>query len=582
MIAGPAKTIVRRNAASQQQCGGLLQLHPVLQRIYANRGISDREEVSHELSGLIPCSELPGTEQAARLLHRIMQRQGRILIVADFDADGATSCALAVSALEAMGASCVDYIVPNRFEYGYGLTPEIVELALTRSPDLILTVDNGISSISGVQAANSAGVPVLVTDHHLPSEELPEAEVIVNPNCQGNPFPSKHLAGVGVMFYVLVALRALLRDLNWFNEQGIEEPNLATFLDLVALGTVADVVPLDRNNRILVSQGMKRIQAGRCRPGILALLDLAKRNYGQITASDLGYSVAPRLNAAGRLEDMSTGIECLLASDFGTAVGYARSLDKLNRERRQIEQQMKEQAFSDLEEIELGERLPYGICMYGADWHQGVIGILAARVKERLNRPAIIFARAEDGMLKGSGRSVQGLHIKDTLDAIASRYPNLIARFGGHAMAAGLTLAESGYETFCAAFDEEVRTRANECLFQNRIESDGSLPAGEMGLELAQLLRESGPWGQGFPEPLFDGIFRVVAFRVVGGSHLKLTLQPEGSDHSIDAIAFNQADSVPEPGCNQIHAAYRLGVNEYNNRRSAQLIIEFFQPANSF
>jgi len=465
-----------------------------------------------------------------------MMNNQRILVVGDFDADGATSCALAVLGLQALGAKQVEYLVPNRFEYGYGLTPEIVEVALEQSPDLLVTVDNGISSIAGVVTAGDAGVPVLITDHHLPGSELPDAKVIVNPNLSTGQGIGQNLAGVGVLFYVLLALRTRLREHNWFLEQGISEPNLAGFLDLVALGTVADVVPLDHINRILVHQGIRRIRAGHCRPGIKSLLKVAGRNMRQHVAADLGFAIGPRLNAAGRLKDMSLGIETMITDSTQQADQGAAQLDLLNRQRREIEEDMRLQATAHLESLQLQDEtdLPFGLCIHNHAWHQGVIGILASRIKERYHRPVIAFAAAEDGWIKGSARSVPGLHIKDVLDHIAAKNRGVI-------------------------------------------HSDGELVPGQINLEVAQLLRDAGPWGQHFPEPVFDGRFTLVNCRVVGEKHLKLVLAMENSDQIVDAIAFNQADRMPTGNQQDLMAAYRLDINEFRGNRSVQMIIQHLE-----
>jgi single-stranded-DNA-specific exonuclease len=498
-------------------------------------------------------------------------------VVGDFDADGATSTALVVSALRAMGATDVGYLVPNRFEYGYGLTPEIVALAAQDKPDLIITVDNGISSIEGVAAATAAGIRTLVTDHHLAGRTLPAAEVIVNPNQPGCTFASKNLAGVGVIFYIMLALRAELRRRDWFNANAIKEPNLAQYLDLVALGTVADVVSLDRNNRILVAGGLQRIRAGQARPGIQALLEIAGRNPEALVASDLGFAVGPRLNAAGRLDDMSIGIECLLSPDSHSARPLANQLHQFNQDRRVIEQGMQDEALALLADLELaeGEEPPVGITLYDPGWHQGVVGILASRIKDRLHRPTIAFADAEDGEIKGSARSIPGIHIRDILDAVATRHPGLVSKFGGHAMAAGLSLERDAYDDFAAAFVAEVARHTEDVNLQAVIDSDGELLPGDFNLELASALRFAGPWGQHFPEPLFDGCFNIVQQRLVGEKHLKLVLAVPGTAELVDAIAFNVDLEVwPNPAQERVAAAYRLDVNEFRGRRSLQLVIE--------
>ena len=555
---------------------GLRTLHPVLARVYSGRNLRDPTELDHSLAHLLPPSGLNGIDAAARLLAEAVARGRRILIVGDFDADGATSCALAWRALRDIGAAEVDFLVPNRFAYGYGLTPEIVEVAALRRPDLIVTVDNGISSLAGVEAARSRGIAVLVTDHHLAGSELPAADAIVNPNQPGDGFASKNLAGVGVIFYVMLALRACLRADGWFARRSLPEPNLARLLDLVALGTVADVVPLDYNNRILVAQGLKRIRQGQSCPGIAALLEIAGRHHATTTAADLGFAVGPRLNAAGRLEDMSLGIACLITDDVARAQELAQRLDQLNRERRSIEAGMQAQALSALRLLELDAQLPPGLCLFDESWHQGVIGILAGRIRERVHRPVIAFAPAGGTEIKGSARSVAGLHIRDTLDAVATRHPGLLQRFGGHAMAAGLTLERSCLERFGQAFAEEVGRRLDCESLQGVVVSDGELAGTELTLELAELLRSGGPWGQGFPEPLFDGIFDITGARVVGERHLKLVLR-HADGAMLDAIAFNQAGDAWQPG-RRVRAAYRPDVNQFQGSRSLQLIVTHLWP----
>ncbi len=564
------RKIVQRNAPPLD-APWPADMHPVLSRVYRARLVRAPEELEHTLARLHPVSGLARADEAAALLQEQLEGHRRILIVADFDADGATGCALAVRFLRKLGAD-VGYLVPNRFEYGYGLTPEIVALAATQGPDLIVTVDNGIASHAGVESAGRLGIPVLVTDHHLPGESLPPAAVIVNPNQPGDSFPSKHLAGVGTIFYVLLALRARLREQGWFAARGLAEPNMAELLDLVALGTVADVVPLDQNNRILVAQGLQRVRAGRCCPGILALLEAAGRSPRRAAASDFGFAVGPRLNAAGRLDDMSLGIECLLSEDPAAAREMAHELDRLNRERRAIEAEMQTQALEQLEQLPGPDdaALPFGLCLYRPEWHQGVVGLVASRIKERCNRPVIAFADAGDGELKGSARSVPGLHIRDALDALATRHPELLSRFGGHAMAAGLSLRGQDLEAFSCAFDQEVARHLSPADLHGEILSDGPLEASQLNLETAQLLRDAGPWGQGFPEPLFDGEFRVLSQRIVGERHLKLQLEVEGL-RPLDAIAFNQDEPL---SAGRVRLAYRLDVNEYRGARSAQLVVE--------
>ncbi|MBI3899921.1 MAG: single-stranded-DNA-specific exonuclease RecJ [Gammaproteobacteria bacterium] len=500
-----------------------------------------------------------------------------IFYVQNFDADGATSCALVVRALREMGAAHVSYVVPNRFEYGYGLTPEIVALAAQHEPNLIITVDNGISSVDGVRAARDRGIRVLVTDHHLPGAVLPAADAIVNPNQPGCDFPSKNLAGVGVAFYVMAALRSQLRARGWFSERNLPEPNLARWLDLVALGTVADVVPLDHNNRILVAQGLARIQAGRVSAGIRAIATVAGRVCERLSATDLGFCIAPRLNAAGRLTDMSLGIECLLTDDPAAAATMAARLDELNRERRSIEAEMQEQALAAVRSLHLqSASIPRGLCLFDESWHQGVVGLVAARVKEKFHRPVIAFARGTDGDIKGSARSVPGLHIRDALDAVATRHPQLLRKFGGHAMAAGLTLAQGAFDEFARAFDEEVSRWLSDDDLCGKIISDGELTPAELTLQLAELVRAGGPWGSGFPEPVFDGVFDLLDRRVVGGKHLKCKLRPAAGARPLDAILFN-ANTTDAP--DRVRAAYRLDVNEYQGNRSLQLVVEHLEPA---
>ena len=555
-------------------------LHPVLARIYAARKISDRRQLEKGLQQLHPTDNIKGMADAVALLAQAVEAGRRMLIVGDFDADGATSSAVAVNALRAMGAGHVDFLVPNRFEYGYGLTPEIVAVAAQKAPDVIVTVDNGIASIAGVAAAKALGLTVIVTDHHLPGQQLPAADAIVNPNQPGCDFPSKHLAGVGVIFYVMLALRAALRDSGWFDRRSQEPPNLAQLLDLVALGTVADVVPLDHTNRILVAQGLARIRRGVCNEGIRALFEVAGRNREQAVASDLGFVVGPRLNAAGRLEDMSIGIRCLLSDQRAEAMGLAQQLDRLNRERRTIEDGMREQAMAHLEQLQMddGAGLPTGLCLFDQDWHQGVIGILASRIKERFHRPVIAFAQVSDDEVKGSARSVSGFHIRDGLDAVATRNPGLITKFGGHAMAAGLSLKLDRLEEFQAAFDEEACRHLSDEDLQEVIYSDGQLASHELSMELAEQLRHGGPWGQGFPEPLFDGEFVVVQRRIVGERHLKLLLQTPDRTRHVDAIAFNTVDSDWPTQVEQVRVAYQLDVNEFRGERNVQLLVQYIEP----
>ncbi|WP_314406997.1 single-stranded-DNA-specific exonuclease RecJ [Pseudomonas kuykendallii] len=554
------------------------ELPPLLRRLYAARGVRSAAELDKGLARLIPYGQLKGIERAVELLVVALERRQRILFVGDFDADGATASAVGVLGLRLLGASHVDYLVPNRFDYGYGLTPEIVAVALQRNPDLLVTVDNGISSVEGVAAAKAAGLGVVITDHHLPGQELPVADAIVNPNQPECSFPSKCIAGVGVIFYVLLALRARLRENGWFARQSLAEPNLAELLDLVALGSVADVVPLDANNRILVHQGLARIRAGRARPGLRAILEVAGRDARKITSTDLGFIIGPRLNAAGRLDDMSLGIECLLCDDEALARDMAVQLDQLNQDRKSIEQGMQREALAQLKDLALDD-LPFGLCLFDADWHQGVIGILASRLKERYHRPAIAFADAGDGLLKGSARSVQGFHIRDALDAVAARHPGLISKFGGHAMAAGLSLPQANLGAFAAAFDAEVRKQLGEDDLTGRMLSDGQLGIEEFHLELAKALRQAGPWGQQFPEPMFHGVFQVVQQRIVGEKHLKLVLKTECGGRTLDGIAFNvDSELLTNPKLGWVDVAYKLDVNEFRGQESVQLLVAHLEP----
>lgn len=551
------------------------QMHPVLKRVYQARNVSGQNALDRSLDRLHNPNSLLGIKEAAQLLAENIQSDGRFLIVADFDADGATSCALAVRALKAMGAAHVHYLVPDRAVHGYGLTPAIVEEAAQHSPDLIITVDNGISSIAGVDATKARGIKVLVTDHHLPGNELPAADAIVNPNQPGDTSQCNTLAGVGVTFYVLLGLRALLREQNWFEKQSIPEPNLAQWLDLVALGTVADLVPLDDNNRRLVAQGLARINHGNCVAGIRALLVEGKRENRTLGATDLGFFVAPRINAAGRLDDMSIGIECLLTDDTEVARQLASRLDDINSERREIQQEMQQQAQTIMEKLDLEtSTLPTGLCLFDERWHQGVVGLVASKLKERYHRPVIAMAPMGGSELKGSARSISGLHIRDTLDQLATLYPHLLQKFGGHAMAAGLSIREEHFDAFAAAFDELVAAQLDENDLKEVLLSDGELEADELHLSMAEILRDAGPWGQGFPEPLFEGVFQVVDSRIVGGKHVKMVLSHQDGV-KVDAIAFNQLEDAPTHEMQKIRAIYRLDVNEFRGARSLQLIMDY-------
>jgi single-stranded-DNA-specific exonuclease len=563
-----------------EPCELPVSLHPVLRRVYSARGLRRAEDLDLGLERLLPVGCLGGVQAAVELLRDCRSRGRRVLVVGDFDADGATSTALMIRQLRRLGFEDPQFLVPDRFRFGYGLTPGIVAVAAGRRPDLIITVDNGVSSLDGVAEAKRRGIAVLVTDHHLPGPVLPDATAIVNPNLEGERFPSKALAGVGVAFYVMAALTHQLR------ESGEIEPganaNPADLLDLVALGTVADVVPLDLNNRVLVSQGLRRIRAGRCAPGLAALLEVAGRRLEAVIAQDLGFQVGPRLNAAGRLEDMTLGVECLLAGDVGEARGLATRLSQLNAERREIEARMQGEALAQLDALlaTLDGELPAGVCLHDPGWHQGVIGLVASRVKERVQRPVIAFAPSEDGWLKGSARSVPGLHVRDVLDAVAAHHPGLLERFGGHAMAAGMTLAESKFEAFRRAFAEEVARAAGEDVLSGELHTDGPLDSGEFNVTTAHALREGGPWGSGFAEPLFDGRFAVLDTRVVGGRHLKLRLRAPSTE-VVDAIAFRYLDDPGAPVIRpqaSVELAYRAALDEYGGRPRLQLVSEWLSP----
>ena len=573
-----SRQIIRRRIPERQSLPDTM--HPVLRRVYAARDIQAEVDIDYALSGLLPYHQLSHIDAAVDLLIDAIERYRHVLVVGDFDADGATSTALAIRGLSLLGVEHVSYLVPNRFEYGYGLTPEIVDVALRFEPDMIITVDNGISSFEGVAHARKQGVDVMITDHHLPAGQLPAANVIINPQLADDAFPSKHLAGVGVMFYVLLALRAGLKTRQWFEKQSLPFPNLARLLDLVALGTVADMVPLDKNNRILIAHGLKLIQQGKCVPGIIALLECANKTPRTVQAGDLGFSIAPRLNAAGRLTDMSQGIECLLTDDPQQAGVLARQLDSLNIERKQIQDEMQAQAMLKLDRLISGEEIEQinGVCLYHPEWHQGVIGILAARIKEKFHRPVIAFARERQGMLKGSARSIPGLHIRDTLELISSRQPGLIINFGGHAMAAGLSIKETDLDNFKANFHSALDEKLASVILNGQTLTDGELPAADMTLQLAELLRSAGPWGQAFPAPRFDGEFRLADRRIVGGGHLKMKLIPLETNRGIDAIAFNMTDESWPDDLEYLRAVYRLDINEYQSRKQLQLLIEHIQP----
>lgn len=555
-------------------------LPPLLRRLYASRGVRSARELERSVKGMLPWQQLSGIDNAVEILYNAFREGIRIIVVGDFDADGATSTALSLLGMRALGCDNISYLVPNRFEDGYGLSPEVVDQAKARGAQLIVTVDNGISSHAGVAHAKTLGIPVIVTDHHLPGDTLPDAEAIINPNLRDCEFPSKSLAGVGVAFYLMLALRTFLRDKGWFDERNIAPPNLAELLDLVALGTVADVVPLDANNRILTWQGLSRIRAGKCRPGIKALLEISNRDPQQLAASDLGFALGPRLNAAGRLDDMSVGVALLLCDNLGEARVLASELDALNQTRKEIEQGMQAEALILCEKLERSsETLPGGLAMYHPEWHQGVVGILASRIKERFHRPVIAFAPAGDGTLKGSGRSIQGLHMRDALERLDTLYPDLMIKFGGHAMAAGLSLEEHKFEQFQQRFGELVTEWLDPALLQGEVISDGPLSAAEMSMEVAQLLRDAGPWGQMFPEPLFDGRFRLLQQRLVGERHLKVMVEPVGGGPLLDGIAFNiDTTCWPDNGVREVELAYKLDINEFRGNRSLQIIIDDIWP----
>jgi len=574
---GIPKIIVNRSVSNKH--GQLGDLHPLLARIFLSRGLKSTAELDRTLSTLPSPWMLSGMEGMVTHLLTAINEQQRITIVADFDADGATSCAVGIRGLKMLGAGEVSFVVPNRFEYGYGLTPEIVALVKLQKPDILITVDNGISSIDGVVAAKNAGIKVLITDHHLPGDELPPADAIVNPNLSGDKFPSGALAGVGVIFYVLMALRGRLRERNWFASNNVPEPKLASLLDLVALGTVADVVELDQVNRTLVHQGLLRIRSGHCLPGIKALLEVAGRNFQTLVAADLGFALGPRLNAAGRMDDMSVGIQCLLTDDPQLAKDMALQLDALNNDRKEIEGQMKHEAMLLLSEMKAldEQHLPAGVCLFDANWHQGIIGILAARIKDRLHRPVVAFASTGKDEIKGSARSISGVNIRDVLSDIAVAYPKLLSKFGGHAMAAGLSLKMHDYPPFALAFDEMVRKRLNTIDLEPKVYSDGELTEQEMSVEFADLLQNAATWGQAFPEPSFDGLFDVMQARIVGQRHLKLVLKKPVSGLPVDAIAFFVDQVEQWLGVRRIRAVYKLDVNEFRGNRSVQFNLQYFE-----
>ncbi len=564
MIEPRVRPLRKRAAADIAGSDAMMQVDPILRRLYATRGITASEQLDYTLQRLAPVRTMSGIDAAVELVLR--HRDKRIIVIGDFDADGATSTALVIRCLREFGINDVDYLVPNRFEYGYGLSPEIVRVAAKRSPDLLITVDNGVSSLDGVDEAHRLGIQVLITDHHLPGAELPQPDAMLNPNLDDNEFTSPHLAGVGVAFYLMAALGRVLEADGLSGAARIP----AKYLDLVALGTVADVVTLDHNNRVLVQQGLQRIRHGKAVPGIGALFQQAGRSMTRAVSTDLGFVVGPRLNAAGRLEDMSVGIECLLADDAQAAARLAALLDEINRERRSIEARMQQEAFAYVDAIDARE-LPACVCLYDADWHQGIVGLIAARVRERCDRPVVAFAREDDGMLKGSARSISGVHIRDLLEAVSSAKPGLITKFGGHAMAAGLNIPEQHFAQFSETAAQQLSRLYPNADFSGAILTDGDLPAAAMNLKFAKILREAGPWGAGFPEPMFTGNFEINEQRTVGENHLKFRVTPVSGGSSVDAIAFNQAGPAYR---GVVQLTYRLDVNEYRGFESPQLIVE--------
>lgn len=563
-----ARPVIRRTPPSRETIDGFGGMDPLLARIYAMRGLQTAGELDYGLARLAPLSALAQIDDAAELV--IAKREQRIVIIGDYDVDGATSTALVIRCLRHFGFADVEYLVPNRFEFGYGLSPEIVRVAAKRRPALLITVDNGISSLAGVAEAHALGIPVLVTDHHLPGNELPAAKVILNPNLSDSSFPSRNLAGVGVAFYLMARIGRVLEEQGQSGAAKIP----ARYLDLVALGTVADVVPLDYNNRILVHQGLLRIRAGKTVPGIAALLQQSRRQVARCVSTDLGFAVGPRINAAGRLEDISVGIECLLTESPDAAADYARTLDQINSERRAIESTMRDEAFAYVDALG-AQRWPSCVCVYDASWHQGIVGLIAARVRERCHRPVIAFARESESLLKGSARSVPGVHIRDLLEAVSTVSPGLIAKFGGHAMAAGLTIAESDLDSFKNVAAEQMQRLYPHADFSGAIVTDGALPDTALELGFARSLRDAGPWGSGFPEPLWSGDFTVVEQRTVGENHVRLRVRPASGDTVIDAIAFNQAGPSYR---GVVQLAYRLDVNEFRGIESAQLVVEQIAP----
>lgn len=560
--------------------GNSVSTHPLLDRLYRARHIKNTKELDRTLKSMLNPNQLYGIDQAVNLLVEAYQQQQKIVIVGDFDADGATSTALSVLALRQLGFSDVDYLVPNRFEQGYGLSIPVAEMALEKGVQLLMTVDNGVSSFEGIAFLKEKGIRVLVTDHHLPPETLPPADAIVNPNLSQCHFPSKSLAGVGVAFYLMLAVRAKFRELGIFTAE--TQPNFTDLLDLVALGTVADVVPLDQNNRILAYQGLMRIRARRCRPGIIALAEVANRNVEQFTSSDLGFCIGPRLNAAGRLDNMSIGVELLLANEMSKARELALDLDELNQTRKEIEAGMKLEAIKICQNLTaLFKELPYGITLYQPDWHQGVLGIVSSRVKDQYHRPVIAFTQDSEGILKGSARSIEGLHMRDVLERIHSQHPNIILKFGGHAMAAGLSIREEYFADFQYLFNQTIADWLDEEHLQGIIWTDGELNSNEFNLETAELIKSVGTWGQGFPEPCFDGEFKILDQRAIGQNknHLKMLLEPKQGGVLLDAIAFNiNTRLYPDLSIKQARLAYKLDINEFRGNRNLQLLVDYIEP----
>ncbi|HHF3869833.1 TPA: single-stranded-DNA-specific exonuclease RecJ [Haemophilus influenzae] len=560
--------------------GNSVSNHPLLDRLYRARHIKNTKELDRTLKSMLNPNQLYGIDQAVNLLVEAYQQQQKIVIVGDFDADGATSTALSVLALRQLGFSDVDYLVPNRFEQGYGLSIPVAEMAIEKGVQLLMTVDNGVSSFEGIAFLKEKGIRVLVTDHHLPPETLPPADAIVNPNLSQCHFPSKSLAGVGVAFYLMLAVRAKFRELGIFTAE--TQPNFTDLLALVALGTVADVVPLDQNNRILAYQGLMRIRARRCRPGIIALAEVANRNVEQFTSSDLGFCIGPRLNAAGRLDNMSIGVELLLANEMSKARELALDLDQLNQTRKEIEAGMKLEAIKICQNLTaLFKELPYGITLYQPDWHQGVLGIVSSRVKDQYHRPVIAFTQDGEGILKGSARSIEGLHMRDVLERIHSQHPNMILKFGGHAMAAGLSIREEHFADFQHIFNQTVADWFDEEHMQSIIWTDGELNSNEFNLETAELIKSVGTWGQGFPEPCFDGEFKILDQRAIGQNknHLKMLLEPKQGGVLLDAIAFNiNTRLYPDLSIKQARLAYKLDINEFRGNRSLQLLVDYIEP----